>query len=169
MATSAERKALIFLAAVVCLGAGARIARSRGDAAIAAAAGRGRGDGRDALAAQLSAVDAARAGLTGPAGARSTRKAKPSTRTRRRSDPDSAPPDSLGRGSARPGTRRSRARSASSAPAPSPAESVDGWATRPVETVLAPGGLGTVRGGIRPPDPDTTPRRPPKRRRTKRP
>lgn len=167
MATSAERKALIFLAAVVCLGAGARIARSRGDAALAAAGGRGRkaDDGGAALAAQISAVDSARAGLSGPPGARPARR-KATGRARRRAAGDSAPPDTFPPDSAPISPRRrSRARATSVATPPA-SQPVDGWALRPVETTLAPGGFGVVRAGPQPP-PDTAPSHRPRRRRPK--
>src|SRR5512146_2139579 len=113
MATAAERKALIFLAAVACLGLGARLARGRGDAALLTA-GRS-GAAHDALDAQIEAAAAVRAG--GAAG-RSRRGAgaggKGSMRARSRraaadslDAPDSAALDELPPAAPRRRSRRS--------------------------------------------------------------
>lgn len=83
VSTQSERKALIFLAAVACLGLGARVARSRGDAALAAAGSTAAIDG------QLRAVDSARRAERGARGGKGSRRP-----ARRRTDslPDGAEP-----------------------------------------------------------------------------
>lgn len=161
MATAAERKALIFLAAVACLGAGARVARSRGDAALIAAAGRtgahGAGQGTSALDAQIEAADAARAGTGSRNGAR-TSTSRSTSRSRRRVSADSTDRDTIP-----PRTRRS---SSSRRPPADTAQPDDPWLRRPVVTHLTPGGFGVVQSNPPPIEDPPPPVRPRRRKRT---